>query len=384
MSAYRVQGTPTAVMVSPDGRIGSVAAAGAAAVEPLIRGPFAGTPSTPIRRRPMASRFPEHASERTLEQFARRVREGPGLRRLDTLAVEAFDAFDGAGVEALLLKGPALARVLYAPTEHRGYSDVDVLVAPRDAGQAREVLRALGYVALPEQLGIDDIGRQVDAETWARGGSTQDAGLMIDLHRQLFGAEAEPGIAFEALRVRRAWMELGSRHVPTVDRVGLAVHVALHAAQHGARYEQPMEDLDMAVSRWPPEVWHGAERLAAAMRATPAFAAGLRQRPSGAALAGQLGLPASDELLWEIANRASRPPGTFHLRAFGEATSVRERASVLRRALVPSRRWMAWRYPWAREGGARLCAAYGLHAARSPLWAGAGVAVRAPGRLTRR
>ena len=37
MKAYRVQGTPSAVMVSPDGRIASTAAAGATAIEPLIR-----------------------------------------------------------------------------------------------------------------------------------------------------------------------------------------------------------------------------------------------------------------------------------------------------------------------------------------------------------
>jgi thiol-disulfide isomerase/thioredoxin len=37
MNAYRVEGTPSAVMVSPDGRIASTAAAGATAIEPLIR-----------------------------------------------------------------------------------------------------------------------------------------------------------------------------------------------------------------------------------------------------------------------------------------------------------------------------------------------------------
>jgi hypothetical protein len=37
MEAYRAPGTPSAVMVSPDGRIASSVAIGAAAVEPLIR-----------------------------------------------------------------------------------------------------------------------------------------------------------------------------------------------------------------------------------------------------------------------------------------------------------------------------------------------------------
>jgi hypothetical protein len=37
MNAYRVRATPSAVMVSPEGRIASTAAAGAPAIEPLIR-----------------------------------------------------------------------------------------------------------------------------------------------------------------------------------------------------------------------------------------------------------------------------------------------------------------------------------------------------------
>jgi len=306
---------------------------------------------------------------RALEEFARRIAARPALRRLDAAAVEAFDAFDAAGVDALLLKGPALARALYAPTEHRGYTDVDVVVAPRDFESTRQILRALGYINLPERLGIDEIGRSLDAETWARVARGGDAGLMIDLHRQIAGSEGPPEAAWEALRVRRSWIELEGRRIPTLNPEGLALHVALHAAQHGARYPQPMEDLAKALERWPLEVWQRAARLARELHATAAFAAGLRQLPQGVALARRLCLPATDELQWMIAHRDKRPRGTFHLHAFSQAATLSERASVVRRSLLPTSKWIAWQYPWASDHGVRLIGGYMVHLVRTPVWA---------------
>ena len=163
----------------------------------------------PPRRadRPSASQ-PSLPPNRALEEFARRIRARPALSRLDAAAVEAFDAFDTAGLDALLLKGPALAQTLYAPSEHRPYSDVDLLVAPRDVERARNILRSLGYSSLPEQLGIDEIGRSVGAETWDRPASGTDARVMIDLHRRLAGAEAPEESTWQALRPHRTSIAL--------------------------------------------------------------------------------------------------------------------------------------------------------------------------------
>jgi hypothetical protein len=258
---------------------------------------------------------------------------------------------------------------LYSPLEHRGYSDVDLLVAPSDIDGARQILAALGYMSLTERLGIDEIGRNLDAETWVRVGASADAGLMIDLHQQLAGSHASPQAAWDALRRRRTWLDLDGARVPALNPEGLALHVAIHAAQHGTRYPQPMEDLVKAIERWSPEVWRGAARLARELHATAIFAAGLRQVPQGALVALELGLPATDDLQWAIAHRGERPRGTFHLEALIQAASMGERASVLRRALLPSRKWIVWQYPWARANGVRLAGAYVAHLARTPLWA---------------
>jgi Uncharacterised nucleotidyltransferase len=308
---------------------------------------------------------------RALEEFARRARDGPALRRLDAAAAEAFDAFGAAGVNARLLKGPALARTLYTSGEHRGYSDVDLLVAPLHVPGARRVLADLGYSSLADRLGIDDVAGILDAETWVGVGETETAtgGLMLDLHWRLPGARCSPEAAWEALTKERRTVELAGRRVPTLAVEGLALQLATHAAQHGRRYEQPIEDLAKGLERWSPDVWRGAARLAAEIEATEAFAAGLRQLPQGAALAGDLGLPATHGLEWGGGHGGAGQHGTFPLQAFRQARTLSERVSVLRRSLLPRAEWIAWQYPWARGTRLRMLAARVLHLVRAPLWA---------------
>jgi len=307
------------------------------------------------------------ASE-SLHDFAARARDEPLLRRLDAAAAEALAAFAAAGANALLLKGPALAQALYAG-EHRPYSDVDVLVAPGDVEAARRTLADLGYVSTSEGVGIDDVAGVAMAEEWVRAGGNDDAGRMIDLHWALPGTGIAAGVAWEALAARRAWIDVAGSRTPTLDAVGLAVHVALHAAQHGTRYGKPLADLERGVERWPREVWRDAAELAAELGAGGAFAAGLRLTPAGAVLADALGLPAADAAAWAIEHRYKRPRGTFHLEALAAARTPRERASILRRSLLPRREWIRWQYPWAHRGRLRLVAAYALHLMRTPLWA---------------
>src|SRR5437764_1088382 len=90
------------------------------------------------------------------------------------------------------------------------------------------------------------------------------------------------------------WEELPARQRPALlAAAGRALHVALHAAQHGARWEWGIRDLEQAVDRLPLGVWEQAAALAARLEATRAFAAGLSLLPGGDELRMRLGI--SDE-----------------------------------------------------------------------------------------
>lgn len=312
-------------------------------------------------------------SRRALEEFATRVATRFDLpdatHALDSAAADALDAFAAEGVDGLLLKGPALARQLYTAAECRKYADVDLLVAPDDVGRARRVLEALGYKNMSAALGIDDVGGVVHEESWLRTGGSPREHILIELHLRLAGAESPPRVVWDALMAHRSYIELDGRRVPVLEREGLGLLLATHAAQHGLAYRKGLSELALGLERWHLDIWQGAAALAGKIGATDGFAAGLRLVPRGAELARVLRLPATERLDWEIRHRNLRPRGTFHLQALVEERGFAARGHVLRRALLPSRTWIVSQYAWARTGRARLALAYALHLARAPAWA---------------
>ena len=302
-----------------------------------------------------------------LDDFIERVR---GLRRrdeLDAATVEVLDRFEAAGIKSLLLKGPGLVRRLYSEDEGRGYSDIDLLVAPSDLVNAREALAALGYRRAGHQVGIDDVGGTQHSEIWARTGA--GGPLWVDLHWRLGGCAAPDNVVWEALAGEHASIDLVGRQAAVPGIAGLALHLALHAAQHGPRDVKARGDLARGLDRWSLDIWLAAARLAGRVGAVPTFAAGLRLLPEGTALASELRLPETNRLEWEIRHSEARPRGTFHLGALTEARGPREHASVLRRSLLPTRTWIRREFPWAARGKVPLLAAYASHIVRAPGWA---------------
>ena len=309
-------------------------------------------------------------SER-LRAFAVRVapRVPDRTAELDAGAVAIFSAFEQRGIDGVLLKGPALEQVLYPPGESRRYGDVDVLVAPAQLDLAREVLRTLGYRNVTETLGIDDVAGVVHEESWVGRGTESDHELVVELHLWFAGARAEPELAWQALAAHRVPLQLEAGRVPVLDREGLALNLATHAAQHGPQYVKGLNELSLGLERWPADVWKRAAGLAHQLDAGSSFAAGLRLIPAGEALAERLGLPHDEAVEWDVIHGRSRPRGMFHLDALGSAASLTERARLVRRALVPQRDWLLRTYPWAWRSRPRLAVAYAIHIVRVPLWA---------------
>lgn len=300
---------------------------------------------------------------RLLVEFARRVRPADSGQQLDATAAEVMGGFDDAGVGSVLLKGPVLARLLYEPEEERHYADIDILIEPAALERARRVLHESGYLSINERLGIRDVGGALHSEPWLAGE------VMIDLHWRLAGAEAPAQAAWEALSATRTPIDVAGRRVAGLGRPALALHIATHAAQHGSSHTPGLRDLELALERWSPQVWTDAAEMASAIGATRAFAAGLQVVAAGRALARDLGLPDRTELDWVAVHDSGRPRGTFHLKEFAEAGSLAARVDLLRRAVLPPRRWIIWQHPWARRGAPLLIVAYAAHVMRAPLWA---------------
>jgi hypothetical protein len=176
------------------------------------------------------------------------------------------------GIRSILLKGPAVASWLYDQPWERGYSDVDLLVAPEDHGRAEEVLEALGYhVWTVERESLHH------ASTWTRSGIRA---AEVDLHWRVPLAP-DGSASWSVLSTETEPLSIGSTTVELLSPAARAMWIALHAVQHGVGSAKPMRDLERALERVDAETWTRAAELS---RRLAAAAAG-RSRTGRAAVA---------------------------------------------------------------------------------------------------
>jgi hypothetical protein len=238
--------------------------------------------------------------------------------------VAALDADD---IPNLLVKGPAIGRWLYDAPWERPYDDIDLLVRESDLARAEQIIQRLGF-----RFVHDDWHGRV----WLRGP------VNLDLHRRLAGVAADPAKVFDRLSADAEPLSLGrgSVHVPSAE--ARALHLGLHAAQHGPGLTSPLEDLRRGLERLPDSVWVGAAGLASEFSVQPEFAAGLDLLPAGQELNARLGQ--------EPGALVENPGITAGLRRFGATAGLGRKAELVVREVFPTRDYLRAHAPIARRG----------------------------------
>ena len=276
--------------------------------------------------------------------------------RVDAQTVRVVRAFDDAGIDAILFKGPSFERWLYEDDSIRTYVDTDLLVSPAQFTQAEDVLAGLGYTRVATS---EELGEPIPAHTF-RGARPGDS---VDLHHTLPGAEVEPAEVWAVLWPRTVALAVGNVECRALDLDARAMHVAIHAAFHGARSPKQMEDLRRAVALLGEADWRRSAELAARLRAGAAFATGLRLDPEGARVAAALELPSESSVDLRI-RAATAPPTALGIARLASTPGIGAKAALLAREAVPSRAALRDWTPLARRGPAGVAAAYALR----PFW----------------
>jgi hypothetical protein len=275
-----------------------------------------------------------------------------GARNLvvNSTLVEVTGALRGEGLRGIVLKGVTTARLLSNDPAERRYDDCDLLVSPRELPRVEAVLVKLGYdpllaVEFPHE-------RPLRARTWARGGSPP-----VDLHINFTGIRLPAENAWAILSTRTEQFPVLGATVEVLDPAGRALVVALHAAQHGPRWEKPLRDLERAVDVLPVETWSAAAALAAQLDASESLSAGLRLVDAGASLAEGLGLrpPASVEV--RLLASAS-PSEAISVEWLAQLPGVRAKAAFLMGKAFPPVAFLREWSPWARRGRTGIVVAY--------------------------
>jgi hypothetical protein len=151
-------------------------------------------------------------------------------------------ALDEAEIDWAVLKGPALVEISYRGAP-RSYTDLDLLVAPRQLKDAIAALLAIGAV-----LPVD--WAPLIKEAKGELSLFFDGLPLVDLHwHPVFHRSARERfmISTDELLQRRRRVRLGGVNAWVLEPVDFAVHIALHASFQGAQRLRRLVDIERTV-----------------------------------------------------------------------------------------------------------------------------------------
>jgi hypothetical protein len=282
------------------------------------------------------------------KRFSQKILDTAQNLAVDLVTAEIVGALREREVRSILLKGPSFASLLYRDGDLRSYVDVDLLIASGEASRAHGVLVGLGFaVGYESRAG----GPSPERVLWVRSSDE------VDVHFTLQGVRTEERHLWSVLSAKTERQDVGGLEVEVLSEPGRAMHVALHAAQHGGYWDRPLDDLRRAVELLPFETWESAAGTAEVLRATTYFAAGLRLVPEGEGLAERLGL-ASSPSVEALLRAQSAPDLTLGFEKLYSLPGAGAKARFLVSKLFPPRANMEFIMPLARRGRLGLAASY--------------------------
>jgi hypothetical protein len=135
--------------------------------------------------------------------------------------------FGEAGIPAIPFKGPAIAWPLYETPGLRFISDLDLLVAPRDAQRAIELLESNGYRRFYSGIPLrffSDAGQMLMKRV--------EGAPDVDLHWRLAAAHFNP-LDIEGIRARLKPIDIAGARMPTLCPEDLLAYLCVHGAKGG-------------------------------------------------------------------------------------------------------------------------------------------------------
>jgi len=135
--------------------------------------------------------------------------------------VQLLTAFRQAGIQAIPFKGPVLAVSAYGDLNVRRFGDLDILIRPRDAGDARRLPLAQGYAS---RLELD----------WQHSFSHPQTAMAVDLHTA-FALLAFPiHVDFDRVWHRRRPCWLRGQRVMAMSSEDTVLVLCIQVAKDGA------------------------------------------------------------------------------------------------------------------------------------------------------
>lgn len=109
--------------------------------------------------------------------------------------IEILNAYQQAGIEVLLLKGVALAHLIYPDPSLRPMGDIDLLVSVADTASAQQALRDIGYAAAEYQQGYLSSHHHLPTATRTDAGMS----IQVEVHHNALSGDVRASLAWHDL-----------------------------------------------------------------------------------------------------------------------------------------------------------------------------------------
>jgi hypothetical protein len=163
----------------------------------------------------------EQAAE--LLEAHRRAMLGPLV--VERGLLELAPILDRAGVEFIVLKGPALAHTVYPDPSWRFFGDLDLMVRPQQWREASALLETVGY-----RRGLPDPRPRFVERFGGASAHRGPSGLEVDLHRTIVLGPFGLWVDTERLFDLTTEFRVGGRGFRRLDDTSLLLHACIHAS----------------------------------------------------------------------------------------------------------------------------------------------------------
>lgn len=147
---------------------------------------------------------------------------------------EILGAFEAASIRVLVLKGAALAHILYPSPALRPLSDIDLLVEPGQTGHAQAVLASLGFAAEQQPTDRRFVGHHhLPPALLLRNGRF----VQVEIHRDALSADSPGSLTLnERSYDRRQRFAIGERTAFAFGHEEMLHHLTRHAAERASLF----------------------------------------------------------------------------------------------------------------------------------------------------
>jgi len=199
------------------------------------------------------SEVPTQFRQRLLELQRAQLLSGLGLI---AEMIRVLDRFAAEGIEALVLKGPALSLQAYGDATARRYADIDILVRHRDIFRATQTMIEAGFEAYVPSEAVA-IGK-IPGEYFFSRPKTK---IAMEVHTERTLRYFPHRLAAEDLFARSVKLNFDGRDVPTLCVEDALVAMCTHGAKHFWERLMWIADVAAMVTRQRGVNWEAVARI---------------------------------------------------------------------------------------------------------------------------